>query len=228
MAFVTSSPLINSEFKVELVEHGKETYVGPDAKVVGTNLFGKARVEDSAWVFDSEIFDNAVIKEDAVAEKSMLHDSVIISGWAELSLVEATGFVKVNGNAKIIKSHLWNNAQVEDYALVKSSIIQGNAHLSGKSKIIHGGVSGNGRIYDQGTANAVIVTDDSCVFGHANLEGNIIAGKQVVLTGNCKFGGTASFEGIANLDDFIYKYGKDHVEMVKNNIFLKDVWDMGS
>lgn len=150
--------------------------------------------------------------------------------------------VSVDGKSKVLL-----NARVEGDVVLANSVVTGSAVVSGSVEVVNSLVGGRARVegcvylgdskvlgfahvYGRARVVGVRVSDWGVVFGDASLEcvPNII----VVLRGEYKFGGSASFEGLNTGLDFVYKYSGYQVECFKLSSFrelvvLTDVWDMG-
>ncbi len=136
------------------------------------------------------------------------------------------------------------DAQVEYSAKIERSIIRGCAHIGGKAQIesslitdncsvldaaivIESELRGFSKVYDKAFIYGIWMEDNSCVFGDAYLVAAFTDEMFITLKGGCKFGGSATFEGLNTFDDFVRKYGEDKVALVEGEIVLTDVWDMG-
>lgn len=133
-------------------------------------------------------------------------------------------------------SAVLDEGRVEGQAVLVETVVRGFAVVCDAADVANSFMSGHARIYGTAVVKDMRVLDSSCIFGSAHLVGNRgddgIYG--VELRGDCKFGGTATFDGLNTVESFIAKYGEDKVELVIEDsrehlavIALTDVWDMG-
>ncbi len=129
------------------------------------------------------------------------------------------------------RSVVLDEGRVEGRAVLRSAVVRGFAVVCDAADVAYSFVSGHARIYGTAVVKDMRVLNSSCIFGSAHLVGNrdgTIYG--VELHGDCKFGGTASFEGLNTVQDFVDRYGQGHVRVDENargTVMLTDVWDMG-
>ena len=136
-------------------------------------------------------------------------------------------------------SSVLGNARLRITALWKNSVAEGSADISGcvltdSAKISEDAMADACFLFDQshigGNARVVEVTfeGDAHVFGNAILVNRSTPELfKIILRQGCKFGGNATFEGLKTPEDFIKKYGKEHVKHEKQTVILTNVCDMG-
>lgn len=141
------------------------------------------------------------------------------------SVVRGSGCVE--GHATIANGTVvCDQASVSEYATVNWSDIMGQAKVGGNAKIMNSILTGACEVYDNARLDGIHIRGTSCIFGKANLLNH--SRTRIMLEGECKFGGTANFEGLETYEDFVKKYGEDKVKRVTQyGVILTDVWDMG-
>ncbi len=192
-----------------------------------TSVSKAARVEGHAEVIASTLADQAKVSDSSKVMNTILHKKS-----------------RVYGSAKVSSSFLYDNAQVYGKAKLDVVSVRDNAKVYGHSRLLGGDVGGKSqvygsvqtkwleagdtaRIYENAKINSVIVRGRSHVFGNANLDNDKKNNLVIILEGNCKFGGSATFVGLNTSEDFVSKYGKNKVKVKGGEIILTDIWDMG-
>lgn len=168
-----------------------------------------ARVEDRASLFNSAAYVSAVVSGSAVIRDSVVSGSALVTDEATLYDSGVEGSAVVSGKVLLEYTNVLGNARIFDSVSVHSSEIGGLSKVYGDAKL-----------------NNVHLSDNCHVFGNANLDTD--GGEfTVVLEGDCKFGGNASFQGLIEPKGFVKKYGENRVDVLEGYIVLTDVWDMG-
>ena len=123
-------------------------------------------------------------------------------------------------------STLYDSASVSGYAFVNGCCLQNSASVSGHAVIDYSNISDNAQVYGNAKLLEIILKGNVHVFGNAVLNCNHLDFR-VTLAGSCKFGGNATFEGLNTPEDFVEKYGKGKVKVIRDRVTVTDVWDMG-
>lgn len=159
---------------------------------------------------------------------SFIGPTARVEGRAKIIVSDMFGLSKVSDDATVERSSLSVSAQVRGKAEVVNSGMIDEAQAADTCKVEHSELSGSAQVYGNGMVYYVDVTGSSRVFGDALLENNLPDSYDIVLDGDCKFGGHASFDGLYQPEDFVKKYGADSVIVVPDDkVVLTDVWDMG-
>ncbi len=144
-------------------------------------------------------------------------------------IVEASDILDnahVYGNAKLSGASVKGNAHVCGNTIFTSSRAEDDARVYGNTKLVGVAVLENAQVYENADLVSIIIEGNSRVFGNAKLESKS-SSLIIALKGSCKFGGTASFDGLDTYDDFVNKYGEENVQERFRGLNLIDVWDMG-
>ena len=185
------------------------------------------RVEGHAVVKISKLSGDSVIKDKATVVEVSASGAAQIYGNTIFKYSDIKDAAKVYGSSKVYEVNLKDEAQIYGNATVTYSSVSGSSQIFDNAILDNCEIAGDVKFYGNAHLSGIKILGNIHVFGNAKLVNQMVTGDRIILKGNCKFGGNATFENLYRMKDFIKKYGSNKVDMVGRDVQLTDVWDMG-